>query len=448
MRQRRKAAVFRAGVLVAICGYFCVASAWAAQGAYGFGIASELSSNIRQQASDAERDRIDSAIAGLAYSEDTADFIGRLAGQVEHRNYANDTFDDETLFTLDASGLWTLIPSRLSWTLVDSARQVLLDPTQPSTPTNRAGANVVETGPDMFFHLSQRQRLVLGARYGNVYVGDTDLDNNRYGVMLRGVHQMSPQLTASLNFEHLGVRYDDDEVNENFDRRDAYLRIESQRVHTRITLDGGVTNISRDRSGDLDGALVRLRAEHDITAASFVSLSASSGYSDVGSELLRYVTPPTTPADRPAPPQSVTDIISNDLSYERVADVVYGYRGARLGASVRAEAREIEFETATTGDRDETGVLLNISYNLSATLAGVLYGRRHDIKYREIDRDDEEQDVGVRLTYRARRTLTLAAEARRMERTSTIPVNDFVDDRLYVSLIYSTGPLFSPTTRR
>lgn len=440
--QRRNSAPHAAGLIGAI---YCLSSPllYAAQGAYGFGIASERSSNIRQAASNPESERIDSAVAGLAYMQDTADFTGRIAAQIEYRDYANDTFDDETVFSLDASGLWTLMPGRLTWTLVDSARQVVLDPTVASTPTNRAGANVIETGPDLFFHLGPRQTFVVGARYGNVYVGDTELDNNRYGGIVRWIHQIAPQLTGSMNVEHLSVRYDND-VNEDFDRRDVFLRIETQRVHTHITFDGGVTRLSRERSRDLDGSLLRLRAEHNITGSSFVAASASVGYSDIGGDLLRYVTPPTTPADRPAPPHSVTDVISSDINYTRQADLLYGYRGARFGASARIEGRELEFETTTTGNRDETGVLLDVSYNFSAITSAALFARRHDINYREISRDDEEQDIGLRITYRAQRNLTLVAEARRIERSSNVPINDFVDERALLSVVYSTGALYTP----
>lgn len=422
--------------------------AYAGEGAYGFGVATEQSSNIRQSANDPVRERINSVVGGIAYGEDTADFTGRVAAQVEQRDYADDTFDDETIVSLDAAALWTLMPGRFTWTLIDSARQVTLNPTLSDTPTNRAASNVIETGPDLFFHFNPRQRLVLGARAGNVYVGDTVLDNNRYGAMLRWVQDFAPQLSGSLNAEYLSVRYDDDSANENFDRRDLFLRVESRRPYTEITLDGGVTRIQRDRTGDLDGSLLRLHVQRTISGASHLGLSASAGYSDIGGHLLRYVTPPRTPIDRAIPPHSTTDVISSDINYTREADLSYGYSGARFGANARIEARNLEFETAPTGDRDESGVVLDLSYSFSVRLVGVIFGHRRDINYRETDRDDQDQEFGVRLSYRAQRNLVLATDARRIQRDSSIPTNGFVDKRFFVSLMYSAGSLYSPTTRR
>ena len=420
---------------------------YGAQGAYGFATASERSTNIRQVPINQESERINSVVGGLVYSEDTADFTGRIVTQIEYRDYTHDTFDDESIFTLDTSALWTISPGRFTWTIVDSARQVVLDPTQPRTPPNRAGANVIETGPDIFFHLGPRQRLSFGARYGNVYVGDTELDNNRYGGVIRWIHQIGPQLTGSANFEHLSVQYDDD-VNEDFERRDAFLRMETQRVHTRITVDGGITRINRDRSSELDGSLFRLRAEHDVTGSSSFGMSALVGYSDVGDGLLRYVTPPTTPLDRATPPSSITDVIASGIDYSREADLTYGYRGARFNTTARIEGRELEFETAATGNRDETGVVLDLAYSFSPRMSGTLFGREHDIEYRETGRDDEETEVGIGLAYRAQRNLTVATDARRIERTSNVPTADFVDRRIFVTLIYSTGSLYRPITRR
>lgn len=420
----------------------------AGQGAYGFGVATEQSSNIRQSANDPVSERINSVVGGVAYGEDTADFTGRVAAQVERRDYADDTFDDETIVNLDAAALWTILPGRFTWTFVDSARQVTLNPTLPDTPVNRAASNVVETGPDVFFHFNPRQRLVLGARAGNVYVGDTVLDNSRYGAMVRWVQDFAPQLSASLNAEHLSVRYDDDSVNENFDRRDLFLRAESRRPYTEIALDGGVTRIQRDRTGDLDGSLLRLQVQRTISGTSHLGLSASAGYSDIGGHLLRYVTPPRTPIDRAIPPHSTTDVISSDINYTREADLFYSYGGARFGANARLEARNLEFETAPTGDRDESGVVLDLSYNFSVRLVGTIFGNRRDIHYQEIDRDDQDQEVGVRLSYRAQRNLIVTTDARRTERDSSIPTNDFVDKRFFVSLMYSTGSLYNPTTRR
>lgn len=423
-------------------------TAYAGEGAYGFGIATERSSNIHRSANDPLSERINSVVGGLAYAEDTADFTGRIAAQAERRDYVDDTFDDETIVTLDAAALWTIMPGRFTWTLIDSARQVTLDPTVADVPTNRAASNVIETGPDVFFHFNPRQRLVLGARAGNVYVGDTVFDNNRYGAMVRWVQEFAPQLSGSVNAEHLSVRYDDDSANENFDRRDLFLRVDSRRPYTEIALDAGVTRIQRDRTGDLDGSLLRLRVQRTISGTSHLGLSASAGYSDIGGHLLRYVTPPRTPIDRAIPPHSITDVISSDINYTREADLFYGYSGARFSANARLEARNLEFENAPTGNRDESGIVLDLSYNFSVRLVGGMFGNRRDIRYREIDRDDQDQEFGVRLSYRAQRNLVVTTDARRTERDSSIATSDFVDKRFFVSLMYSTGSLYNPATRR
>lgn len=436
---------------ITLCGGVGVAcllaySAWGAQADFGVGYIREHRSNIDQRPGEGVSEDINVAIAGLSYVDNSADFSARVTAQAEYRDYTTDFFSDESLFLLDASAILTLSPGRLTWSIADAFREVTIDPTQSPLPANRAGANVLETGPDAFFRVSPTQTFSLGARYGNVYVGNTEFDNDRYGASARWIYQIAPQTHYSLNFEHLRVDYDEP-INEDFRRQDVFFRFQTRRAHAEITLDAGGTNIDRERSDAVRGSLGRLTWRQDLTSVSTAGAAVTVGYQDLGSELLRYVTPPTTSINVTPPPIPVINIVTNAIYYSRQADLFYSNRGSHVLWNVRVAGREVDFESIANEDRDEAGGSGDIIYLYSGATTISLYGSRFDIHYLGSGRRDEETQAWFRIGYRAQRHFTISLDVGRVERDSNDPARGLVDDRVMLSLLWSTGPLFTPISR-
>lgn len=430
-----------AGVLASL-----PASGDAGQWDYGYGFIGEHISNIRRTATAAENEWIHAIGAGVAYAEQDDDLNAQVTAQVQLRDYKHETFADETLFFLDSAAIWTLLPRRLTWVVEDVFRQVMLDPTAASTPANRAGANVLNTGPDAYLHFGARNTLSLGARYGNVYVDDNNIDNNRYTGIARWMYQASSVSVWSLNYEHLNVRFDDDAANENFQRGDAYVRYELRHTPSLFRLDIGVTTIDRDRSPDVDGSLTRLTWVRDISSQSNIEVALSGSYQDVGSELLASVTDPTLPGTTRGSPIG-TDIVTNDVYYTREALVSYTRRGSHVGWTVSGVARDIDFEQ-TTQDREEVGGRTGISYFFSPLTTFTVFGDYLKVEYVQITREDRDRASGATFVYRLSPNTSIGVELRRDERSSTTTTAEFVDRRVLLSLAYSSGPLFTPLGRR
>lgn len=418
----------------------------AAQAAYGIGYISEYSTNIERTPTDPENDWINALVGGIAYEERTADLAARVVGQAEVRSYAENTFDDDLLGTLDASAVWTLSPQRLTWTVEDAFRMVTLDPTAATTPRNVAGANIFDTGPDAYLRFGPVHTLSLGARYANVYVGDADLDNNRYTGIVRWLYQSSPRITWSLNVEHLNVAFENDVLNEDFRRDDAYARLSIRQARSEFTLDAGRTRLDRERSAELEGSLGRLSWRRELSTESSFGLSAATGYQDVGAELLGFLTGPTATVTATVPATG-TDVVTSDLYYSRQADIFYTRRGVRLGGTVRAVARELDFETDLQ-DREEAGGSVELGYVHSATVSATLFGDYLKIDYARFRREDEDIHYGARVAYLLARNVSVGLEGRRIERVSTEPASEFVDKRVLLTLLYSTAPLYTPLSRR
>lgn len=430
---------------VTTVGGFLVVAGAAGETDYGIGYAGEYSSNIRRTTTNPENEWINSVIVGFTYTENTVDLTARARAQAQYRTYSHDTFGDEKLYLLDSSLLWTILPRRLSWVVEDAFSEVILDPTAASTPTNRAGANAFSTGPDAMFQINPVNALRLSARYGNVYVGNTGLDNNRYTGLVGWEYQSSAVTQWSLNVQHTTVDYENDVAAPDFQQNDVFLRMARRFSESQLTLDAGKTKFKRDTGGESDGSLLRARWTRNLSATSSFGLTLASEFQDTGAELLSYVSAPGTPVTGGPPPAVGNNVVTNDIYYSRRADVFYTRQAGRTYWTVRATGRDLDFET-TLQDRREAGFNFDLTYNYSALGSASLIGRylRTDFVDAVPPRDDEDVTAALRFAYQARRHLRLMLEGRRTERASTDPLAEFVDKRALFTIQYTTGPLYAP----
>lgn len=421
----------------------------AAEFAYGVGYVGEHSSNITRTPTNEKSDWINTFIAGIAYRDIGPELATHVVGQVEEVDYHKDTFDDGPQYYLDAAAIWTISPRRLTWTLEDRYSQARLNVAAQDTPTNRVGANVFATGPDVFLRFGALNTMVIGARYGQMYFGGNDADNSRYAGYGRWLYQMDSATTVSLNYEGLKVEFDNDIANVNYTRRDAFLRLDIRPVPSHFTLDLGSTRIERERGDEVDGSLARLSWLRQINSGSFLNVTVSREYSDAAMQLLSTV---TNPAEAPVPSAgSVSiangqDVVSGDVFYARRAEVAYSNVGPQFGFNVRAFRRHFDYQISDQ-DRNETGGRVEITHNPEGTFVSSIYGEFQKTNFLNFVRDDNDRTLGVRLLYRSTRTLTFGLEGANMRRRSTDPSFEFTDTRVLVSVIYSSSSLFTPVRR-
>lgn len=445
MKQKQQLTLLVQATAAIVTG-FAVYSVPAAQFAYGFGYVSEYTSNVFRRPQDAENEWINSVIGGIAYAENSETLTARVTSQLEHREYANETFADQDILTLDASALWTISPRRFTWTVEDAARQVTLDPTGPDTPANRAGANVFSTGPDLFFQLASLHTLSIAARYQNLYVGNRDIDNNAYSGAVRWLYQLSPRTNWSVNLEQQKVDFDDDTLNEDFTRDDLYLRMDTRSGRNRFVIDGGSSRVERERSGEVNGSLARLNWTRDITADSSYGMSLARGYQDAGLALLSSVSLSSAPLVPVAAGGVGTDVVTSDVYYSRYADVFYTRRSGYVDFRVRARTRELDFEE-TPQDRREGGGRLELTYFYSGATTLALFAGYLKVKYIDLARTDADSEFGIRVGYRLTRTINLGLEGRRLERGSTDASAEYEDNRVLMTLFYASSPIYAPMSQ-
>ena len=422
-------------------------SASAGEFAYGLGYVGEYSDNIQRVQANPQEEFINSVVAGVVYRENGPALDAHLQAQAEYRNYQNDIYTDGQLYNADASLLWRISPQQLNWVLVDRYDQITRDVTLPNTPGNQVNANVLNTGPDIYIRLGQVNTLVLEFRYGNAAYSDASLNNYRYGASVRWMYAASTETSYSLNYQAEQTNYRDDIKNDNSLRQDLFLRADRRQARARFLLDLGVTKIDRDRAGETTGPVARLTWAQQLTSESSAGILIASEYLDAGTALLSTVTSPT-PVPAAPPPATSTGGLTSDLYYQKRAEVFYKQGGGNIGLNTGAYYRDIDYEIALQ-DRIEAGWWLDVTYSPSSLLAATVYGSHMDTQYLSNDRNDRENEAGIRFLYRVNRNISATVDVWKTSHDSTDASQAYTDNRVLFSLLYSNSPLFvTSRTRR
>jgi hypothetical protein len=413
--------------------------------AYGFGYVAEHSNNVARAPSAERSDWIDTLLAGAALRENTSELMANVVAQAQASAYRDDAYEDTTHYFLDAAGVWTISPGRLTWTAEDHYTQVKRDAAVAGTPENLVDANAFDTGPDWFVRFGAAETLVLGGRYGEVYYSEGEADNERVTGYARWLHGLDTNTTLSLNLELLDVDYQHDSaINIDYRRSELFLRYDLRQARSHYVLDLGASRIERDRVDDVDGSLIRLTWSRELTSQSRFGLTGAREYGDAGTLLLSTVTDPAAPADPTTP--SATDIATPDVYYVKRLEMFYQYTGSDMGFGLQLFGREFDY-LQTPQDRQELGGHVDLGYNVSAQLTTTLYVDTTRTEYLNVVRDDDDRTVGWRLRYQATRNLSLALEGSQVERRSTLDGVEFTERRYLFGLYYSSGPLYVPARR-
>jgi len=433
-------------------GALCWICAWsgpvfAAQVDFGVGLSSTYESNMLRTTTDPRRELYQSLIGAAFIAEKNRDFNLRAIAQLEHRNFTQHTFPNDTTGFLDGAALWTIVPQRLTWGLSDTFREVQINITAPDTPSNRTKSNSFETGPDLTFALSTTNSLVLGARYGRFDVENSTSDNRRYGGNVRGVHSLSTQSKLSLNYEAIQVFFEPEATPfPHVLQQNAFGRYETLRAGSGATVDLGQSRVTQyDGGQSRQGNLERLTLVKAFGVESTVRVSYSDEISDTYSDLLRGVTLSAVPADPAA--VVLQGLATGDFYHSKLGSVTYGSQGGRFQYTLVALGRRVDFATLDQ-DYDERNGRIYLTWIHSGAMRFAAYGNYSKRTYLTLDRVDIDRDTGVGADYKVNRNLAITLAGNLVRRDSTEPGVSYVDRRAMLLLGYTFGQQFQMQSRR
>jgi len=365
---------------------------------------------------------------GLWAEHQGPSLVTEVVGEVEHRDYRDDEFEDETLFSMDAVGALTIYPDALTWWTEDYFRQATIDPFAPPTPTNRQDANFFSTGPEATARLAPVHSFVAGARYSQYYFSRSILDSIRPSAYGRWEYDVSTRTDVSLNAEAEFVDYADESINDNYERVDGFVTVETELARGSIELDGGLSRIDRNRLEDVDGYLARVLWEYELNTASSISLYGLSEYTDVGQDIYRSVRRGTSVG-------IFNEQLTGDIYQVNEAELSYRRDNGMGGIEIAARTRKEDYEDEPR-DRDRKMIIGEIDYGISRLTTGIIRAWYREDDYEQIDRSDQDTFFSVVLDNRLGRSLYIDVELSRRERDSSAPGASFDENRGLIMLRY------------
>ncbi|MGH8602295.1 MAG: outer membrane beta-barrel protein [Gammaproteobacteria bacterium] len=425
---------------------------------YGVGYTGIYDSNIFRAPTDEQAEFTNRYNANLSIEQAGANLIATSYSFLSYQDYVNETRSNQVFLTNLSQATWFVRPGSMAWQFEDYYTQLAVDSTQPGTPNNVQGTNVFQTGPDFAFRLGTQDSIDVELRYGNYYYADSALGNQRYSGLLQWSHLLTPNLNFSVDLLGTSVDYDDDLAARDFNRYDLFWRGEATRGWNVFYLDAGVTRIEPTDREEFTGFFADVAWNRVISSVSQITLSLGANYTDTGRDIRQgaavaaagfgggLLGAPAVPgvglgATGGGGTVLANTFVTNEIFYSEHADLAYFYTDAPLGGSLRVSGRKDEFE-GTVPDREFYGTLLNLRYNLTATLQTLLFFEYTRTKYEQIERQDDDIDVRLTLDYLMSPKWTLNIGTAWIQRTSTDPINEFDDLQAFVGLRYYSIPGF------
>ncbi len=384
------------------------------------------SDNIRRVPTDEESETL--AIAGLQldWRERTARTETDVLGDLAYVDYLQNTFGSEVVGNASGRFSYAIAPERLLWSVSDNFGQGRIDPLSASSPENRENINYFSTGPDLALPFGSTLQLLASGRYSKVAYQETPLDSDRYSGLVGLEHKLSAASSVSLNASRDSIRFDDTNLNPDYDRDSAYARYKVDGRRTSIALDAGYSRIDRTVGENSDGVLFRLEVSRRISASSYLAASAGHEFSDAADAFRLSQTLTGGGLDTQSTVQTSSPFTNKYYT------LGWNFARNRTGANLTASRFEESYSDNTLLDRKRTLLSGQLTRNLTPVLEAALAAAYSKEDYTNVGADAKESTAGVQLNWRAGRYLTISARYQYAHRTSNLPGTGFSENRTWL----------------
>ncbi len=385
---------------------------------YSFGLGVEHDDNINLSSTDPIEQTVLVPTFGFAVDHKGAALQATAAGTLEYDNYLGGAFADRVRSQLAARVDWAAIPGRLDFSVEDYLGVEPIDVLARNTPTNLQQTNVFSIGPTLRFRFGEPLRGEAELRLVDSRADETKEFNSTRGIFaLRAIRDTSSTSALSANAEVQAVRFDDQAIQPDYRRFDAFVRWQSRlpQLDWNLALGGSRVDFDReldDRSEPLLRASVAWRA----SARSTFTLEADRELSDVTQDLMNDPRLIATGAPRVSPGSST---IGSQLFLERRVSATYAFRDARWTLQLAPFWRKAGYELDPTQNQTGHGGLVEADYRLRETLSIGARAIEETREYDRIDRRDEDIAFGVYVAGSWTAHWAWRAEVLRRERHST-----------------------------
>lgn len=341
------------------------------------GLSYEYNDNIFLQSANEQSETILHAMFSADYTRESAAHETSLRLVADHRDYQDDAYEDETVFSSSLSSVLNLTKQRIFWDILNIYDNVQTDRTTLDTPSSRENTNYFSTGPRFILLTNSKNMLSLGIKYEDTYYEISDVDFTGYRTDMQYERHISRTLLMRLSAAYGEREFDNDTLNENYARTDAFITLAKKFRTSSLEADVGQTYINPDTNPSSDENLYRLRYENQLGKRTRLELRYTQELSDFS----------TTFAAGSVGGDGLSDIRSElFLLKEAGLALIRSFPRSSLRMDVIYSDRDYSLDTLDTRD-----VLSRLSFTSEITsgLEMRLAGSYSDFRYTGGSRNDE-----------------------------------------------------------
>lgn len=402
------------------------------------------SDNIVLQAADEISEDILSPQVRFVLSHDSSALTTRLRGNVQHLDYMDDVYEDDTRGEFSGELEWTVLPDRLMFYARDSLSEQSVDSLAAFTPGNQQKINVFEGGPTLMARFGENMRGQLDLRYTNSWAEETETFNSdRYSAAARLARALGATDALVFNVEASQTEYDTIAELYNYKRYDAYVTYLSQLSKLSVDISAGYSRLKPEGVDGTSSALFRGYAGWEVAPRSQLSARASYQFGDASQDLIQRVGAPGEPTDPGDPggpivgqPGDPNLQIIPDTFKQRRLSLGYEFTGERLSVLAEPYFEQLRYIRDDSFDADNSGISVSARYGLTARLSLTGVAQRYKREFTNIARDDTDTILGAGLAMRFSRHWGAQFDYRHRKRDSSIGSQDYVENVVVLSVTY------------
>ena len=402
----------------------------------------EFADNINQSPDDPVSDVATTASGRISvtHSGSTLELSGVARGS--YTDYLDNTFDSQWFLNSDIRAAWSLAETFV-WNAMNQTNQVRINPLDVDVPSNIENQNLFRTGPEWVANFGATTSLTLGGTYGINSFSETNSDNERLTGYVQLRRHLNPHLALSIHGQTQETSFDDNVVNQDFSRDNAFVRFEWSRAALTIEGDAGVTRVRPDGQEDRDDPLYSFLATYLQSGGGVVTLLLRDAVGDSTSDFDDGL------FSGEGDSQSVVFSVS-DLFRDRRGELVWDRKVGRITGRAGIYYRDREFFTSDF-DQIQFGASVDLDTQVSPKWVFSFGAGWDRTEFSNDGREDDFGSISLGMTRKFGPRLGVFLRGAYLERDSTDPNFVFDDVRVVLGIRYQMGaqPLASnPRNRR
>jgi Putative beta-barrel porin 2 len=370
-------------------------------------------------------------LVGADISESDGPFRADANTWLTYENYLDNTYGDKYWFNLNANAGWEMIRDRVDWGVRDYFSQTPINNLDSDTPSNLQNTNVFSLGPNISFPLSGRQAVTLRPLFTDFYYGESDEDNQQYGLNANWLYLLYPDTKVGIDGGATNVSYNKDDQFPDYTIYNLSGVVTGTRPRSQYRIEMGRTNISRDIVDNQSGFTGNLDWLYNITRHSSIRAYAATDLTDSSQQLLNSEIDPGTG-------DSGNVQTSGNVLRNRIFRMTYTRKDSTLNSNIWTEFRDLDYKESPD-ERKVKELGAELDYQVTALFTTGIFGTYNNTKQTDTSREDKRYATGVTARYRLSSKLSTRLDLQYRKKDSTTDTEEYTEYSAFLGLVYGLG---------